>query len=154
MSISTFEKAALLLKSYKIKLVVLLFLVFFLDQLVTPSVWNFLEHLIERKKSFRTHLWVMFVNQVWSFSFIGLIIWFDWKTHHNEMTMWFPKGRYSKLVATFLTLFWTRSLNQKNLKWNCFALICSVLLISKMYIKKYILSWLNKIMLGSPCTNF
>ena len=38
-----------------------------------------------------------FVNQVWTFSLIGLITWFDWKTHHNEMTAWFPKGKYSKL---------------------------------------------------------
>ena len=122
-------KAALLLKSYKIQLAVLLFLVV-LDQLVTPSVWNFSEHLIERKKSFGAHLWVLsvwfvIVNQVWTFSLIGLITWFDWKTHHNEMTMWFQIGRCRKpgKNGKLLTLFWT-SLNQKNLKWNCFALIC------------------------------
>ena len=27
-------------------------------------------------------------------------------------------------------------------------------LINKFYIKKYVLCWLNKIMLGNPCTNF
>ena len=32
-----------------------------------------------------------FVNQVSTFSFVGLITCFDWKTDHNEMTMWFPK---------------------------------------------------------------
>ena len=97
--ISSFEKAALLPKSYKIQLAFLLFLVA-LDQLVTPSVLHFSEHLhlIERRKSFGTHLWVLFFNQVqvWTFSFIGLITWFAWKTHHNEMTPWFPKGRYRK----------------------------------------------------------
>ena len=36
------------------------------------------------------------VNQVWTFSFISLITWCDWKTHHIEMTTLFPKGRYSK----------------------------------------------------------
>ena len=125
--ISSFEKVALLPKSYKIQLAVLLFLVV-LDQLVTPSVWNFSEHLIERKKSFGAHLWVLsvwfvIVNQVWTFSFIGLITWFDWKTHHNEMTMWFPKGRYRKPGSYILdfVLDWKRSLNQKTLKWNCFA---------------------------------
>ena len=30
----------------------------------------------------------------------------------------------------------------------------SMLLINKFYIKKYISFWLNKIMLGDPCTNF
>ena len=29
-----------------------------------------------------------------------------------------------------------------------------MLLINKFYIKKYIFCWLNKIMLGDPCTNF
>ena len=55
--ISSFEKAALLPKSYKIQLAFLLFLVA-LDQLVTPSVLHFSEHLhlIERRKSFGTHL--------------------------------------------------------------------------------------------------
>ena len=39
-----------------------------------------------------------FVNQVqvWTFCFIDLITWFDWKSHHNEMNMWFPKGRHRK----------------------------------------------------------
>ena len=31
------------------------------------------------------------VNKIWTFSCIGLITWSDWKTHHHEMTMWFPK---------------------------------------------------------------
>ena len=87
MPILSLEKAALLLKSYKIQLSVLLFLV--LDQLVTPFIWNFSENLIERKKRF--------FNQVWTSSFVGLITWFVWKTNLDEMTMWFPKARYSKL---------------------------------------------------------
>ena len=87
MPILSLEKAALLLKSYKIQLAVLLFLV--LDQLVTPFIWNFSENLIERKKRF--------FNQVWTSSFVGLITWFVWKTNLDEMTMWFPKARYSKL---------------------------------------------------------
>ena len=95
MPILSLEKAALLLKSYKIQLAVLLFLV--LDQLVTPFIWNFSENLIERKKRFGTHRWVLFFNQVWTSSFVGLITWFVWKTSLDEMTMWFPKARYSKL---------------------------------------------------------
>ena len=30
----------------------------------------------------------------------------------------------------------------------------SMLLINKFYIKKYVFCWLNKIVLGDPCTNF
>ena len=124
---SSFEKAALLPKSYKIQPTLLLFLVV-LDQLVILSVWNFSEHLKKERKALVLTFEFCFVNQVqvWTLNFIGLITWFDWKTHHNEMTMWFTKGRYSKpgSLGTFLTLFWTRGLNQKNLKWNCFALIC------------------------------
>ena len=95
MPISSFEKAALLLKSYKIEVAVLLFLV--LDQLVTPFIWNFSENLTERKQRFGTHRLVLFSNQVWTSSFIGLITWFVLKTYLDEMTMWFPKARYSKL---------------------------------------------------------
>ena len=151
MPISSFEKAALLPKIYKIQLAVLLFLVV-LDQLVHPLRLNFSEHLIERTLVLTFEF--CFVNQVqvWTFSFIGLITWFNWKTHHNEMTMWFPKDRYWKPGSYILTLFWMRSLNQKNLKWNCFDF--DMLLINEFYIKKYILCWLNKIMLGNPCTNF
>ena len=49
---ASFETAELLLKSYKIQLAVLLFLVV-LDNLIIPLVLNFSEHL---KKSFGTHL--------------------------------------------------------------------------------------------------
>ena len=95
MPISSFEKAALLPKIYKIQLAVLLFLVV-LDQLVHPLRLNFSEHLIERTLVLTFEF--CFVNQVqvWTFSLIGLITWFNWKTHHNEMTMWFPKDRYWK----------------------------------------------------------
>ena len=148
---SSFEKAALLPKSYKIQPALLLFLVV-LDQLVILSVWNFSEHLIERKVlTLVLTFKFCFVNQVqaWTFSFIDLITWFDWKTHHNEMTMWFPKGRYRKPGSYILdfVLDWKRSLIRK--LWSG-----TVLLINKFYIKKYILCWLNKIMLGNPCTNF
>ena len=102
MSISSFESAgstSVLEKSYNIQLAVLLFLVV-LDQLVTPFVWNFSEYLSYSKKE---KLWYSPLSsvlsnlvQVWTFSFIGLITWFDWKICHNELTMWFPKGRYRK----------------------------------------------------------
>ena len=80
----------------------------------TPASKNFSEHLTERKKSFGLtfEFWLLSVlltkSEIWTLSFIGLITWFDWKTHHNEMTMWFLQGWYSKLgseLATFLTLF-------------------------------------------------
>ena len=57
MSISSFEKAVLLLKSYKIQVAVILFLVV-LDQLLTPpfEISQNTLYIIERKKSFGTHL--------------------------------------------------------------------------------------------------
>ena len=155
MPISSFEKAALLPKIYKIQLAVLLFLVV-LDQLVTPSVWHFSENLSYRKKE---KLWYSPLSSVLLTKFkFGLSVSSVWSPGLIEkltIMKWlcdFQKIGTESQVATFLTLLWTRSLNQKNLKWNCFDF--DMLLINEFYIKKYILCWLNKIMLGNPCTNF
>ena len=61
MRISSFEKAALLPKRYKIQLAVLLFLV--LDQSVTPPPFEISQNTlaIERKKSASQLLWLEMV---------------------------------------------------------------------------------------------
>ena len=107
MPISSFEKAALLLKSYKIQLAVLLFLV--LDQLVTLFVWNFSEYLIERKalvySPLSTVLLTKFglsVSSVWSPGLIEKLTIMKWPCD-------FQKVGAGSQVATFLT------------SWLCFG---------------------------------
>ena len=143
MPISSFEKAAILPKSYKIQLAVLLFLVV-LDQLVTPSIWNFSEHLIERKKALVLTFEFYFVNQVqvWTFSFIGLITWFDWKTHHNEMTMWFPKGKYRKPGCYILDFVLDEQSESEKFEEELFSF--HMLLINKFYVGKILYFMLVK----------
>ena len=152
------EKAALLLKSHKIQLAILLFLVV-LDLLVTPSVWNFAEHLIERKKSFGH--WhspltfeYCFVNQkfglsvssVWSPGLIEKLTISKWPCDFQKV------GTASQVASYILDFVFDEEPESEKFEVELFCF--DMLLINKFYIKKYILCWLNKIMLGNPCTNF
>ena len=154
MPISNFEKAAaFLLKSYKIQLAVILFLDV-LDQLVTPPFEISQNTLyIYRKKEKLWYLWLwvptvlltkfgLSVSSVWSPGLIEKLTIMKWPCD-------FQKVGTGSQVATFLTLFWIGKGAWIRKLWSG-----TVLLINKFYIKKYILCWLNKIMLGNLCTNF
>ena len=90
---------ALLPKSYKIQIAVLFVCCF--RSVSNPHHFKFLRTPYNRKKE---KIWYSPVSSVLltKFRFLSvssvsiLINWFDWKAHHNEMTMWFPKGRCSK----------------------------------------------------------
>ena len=137
-------------RSNKIKLAAYLFLAV-LNQLVILSMRNFSKHLIERKKGFGRYsvlssvLLTKFglsVSSVWSPGLIEKLTIMKWPCD-------FQKVGTGSQVATFLTLFWIGKGAWIRKLWSG-----TVLLINKFYIKKYILCWLNKIMLGNPCTNF
>ena len=151
-------KAALLLKSYKIQLAVLLFLVV-LDQLVTPSVWHFSENLSYRKKEklwysplssvlltkFKFGLWI---SSVWSPGLIEKLTIMKWPCDFQKVPRYKKPGSY---ILDFVLAGRGAPESEKfEVELFCF----DMLLINKFYIKKYILCWLNKIMLGNPCTNF
>ena len=44
------------------------------------------------------------VNQVWTFSFIGFVTWFNWKSHH--LTMWFQKPSQLASLAIAIIYSW------------------------------------------------
>ena len=83
--------------------------------------WVSLKEKFYRSKEklwYSTFCWSCLVNQYWTFSFIGLMTWFDWKLHRDFQNS-------SQLSTFFLTLVLLRSLKQKEiLKWNCFSFIC------------------------------
>ena len=110
-------------RSNNIKLAAYLFLAV-LNQLVILSMRNFSKHLIERKKGFGRYsvlssvLLTKFglsVSSVWSPGLIEKLTIMKWSCDFQ---------RYNKLGSYIFDFVLTRSLNQKNLKWNCFALIC------------------------------
>ena len=100
------------------KLAFLLFLVG-LDQLVTPSVWNFSEHQNRKKENvwhsplssvlLTKFKFALSVSSVWSPGLIEKLTIMKWPCDLQKV------GTGSQ-VATFLTLFWRKGLNQKKLK--------------------------------------
>ena len=121
MPISSFEKAALLLKSYKIQLAVLLFLV--LDQLVTLFVWNFSEYLIERKalvySPLSTVLLTKFglsVSSVWSPGLIEKLTLMKWPCDLRKV----GTARYMHSWLCFRRGVWIRKI------WSGAVLFCYV----------------------------
>ena len=53
-----------------------------------------------------------------------------------------------------LALLWTRMSEAESERFEVELFCFLMLLINQFYIKKYILCWSKKIMLGNPCTNF
>ena len=161
MPISNFEKAAaFLLKSYKIQLAVILFLDV-LDQLVTPPFEISQNTLyIYRKKEKLWYLWLwvptvlltkfgLSVSSVWSPGLIEKLTIMKWPCDFQKV------GTASHSQVAFYILDFVLDEEEPESEKIQVELFCfDMLLIIKVYIKKYILCWLNKIMLGNPCTNF
>ena len=160
MPISNFEKAAaFLLKSYKIQLAVILFLDV-LDQLVTPPFEISQNTLyIYRKKEKLWYLWLwvptvlltkfgLSVSSVWSPGLIEKLTIMKWPCDFQKVPRYKKPGSY---ILDFVLAGRGAPESEKfEVELFCF----DMLLINKFYIKKYILCWLNKIMLRNPCTNF
>ena len=160
MPISNFEKAAaFLLKSYKIQLAVTLFLDV-LYQLVTPPFEISQTTLyIYRKKEKLWYLWLwvptvlltkfgLSVSSVWSPGLIEKLTIMKWPCDFQKVPRYKKPGSY---ILDFVLAGRGAPESEKfEVELFCF----DMLLINKFYIKKYILCWLNKIMLGNPCTNF
>ena len=141
-------------RSYKIKLAAYLFLVV-LNQLVTLSMRNFSKYLIQRKKGFGRYsvlssvLLTKFglsVSSVWSPGLIEKLTISKWPCDFQKV------GTASQVASYILDFVFDEEPESEKFEVELFCF--DMLLINKFYIKKYILCWLNKIMLGNPCTNF
>ena len=65
----------------------------------------------------------------------------------------FPKVGTESQVASYIFDYVLDEEPQSE-KFEVELFCFDMLLVNKFYIKKYIFCWLNKIMLGDPCTNF
>ena len=130
------RQATLLPKSYKIQLAVLSFFVV-LDQLVTPSIWNISEHLIERKKNFELTCEFCFltkfrlsVSSVWSPGLIEKLTIMKWPCD-------FQKVETASQVASYIfDILLDEEPESEKFEVELFCFDNDMLLINKFYIKK------------------
>ena len=86
------------------------------------------------------------VSSVWSPGLIEKLTISKWPCDFQKV------GTASQVASYILDFVFDEEPESEKFEVELFCF--DMLLINKFYIKKYILCWLNKIMLGNLCTNF